>query len=153
MAFIFDISYVIAFSIPQSKTIFVTFWRLYTMLLTEVLNTINPKSLINDKDITNGQASITISKTWLRSIKKRISKTDNPWEIPISPSLFLFSYLSMISWTFQFDKKNFVYLIKFLSMFKSSIFLGSSILETWSNTPFTSINNTLTNIFLTTSLI
>ncbi len=84
-------------SLPYSNITLATFSRSFTTFSIELPEAINPKSSTNDKDVTSGLISDTLSKTPLIYIKNRISDIGEPCGIPISISLFLFLYLLIIN--------------------------------------------------------
>ena len=59
-----------------------------------------------NKDVTKGQASVTLSKTPLTWIKKSIGETGDPYGIPVSISFPLFSCRSIQAESFDQSKRS-----------------------------------------------
>lgn len=138
--FVLEVSYVTALVLPHSKTVVTTVHKVWTISVTDVPKAINPRSSANDKDVTVRLFSIIVSNTPLIYIRKKMGETDDPWEMPVSISLSLLSYLLMTNWISRSVKKDLVYATRSLSISRLIICVGSCSFKTWSNAPLTFIN-------------
>lgn len=126
---------------------FSNFTRTFPTFFMKLLEAINLRWLINNKNANNGYVFVTLSKTPLMYFKKNINKTRKLYEILVFIFLSWFSCLSMTNWIFWSVKKDFVQDIKFLLIFNLTIWKISYIFEIWSNAPLIFINNTAANFF------
>ena len=147
IASVLSISYVIALYFPYSSTTLATLSRALASSFTKYPEAIKPKSSTNDKNVTSGLDSATLSNTPLIYIRKNIGETGDPCGISVSISHFLLLCPSITSWIFQPVEKNCVHQTISPSIPSSVILSTCFVLETWSKAPFIFIKKAATSFF------